>query len=411
MQADFLRSLEHWKAATARLADADYVAAPEAWRSLEHYLGVSLRHALNKAVSRVQDSIQQLERELQSSATQRDPAHWQQKLVVVRQLYLRAETTVDFYADCLASRSIPRLAALLRACDHIATRAMAEGLVPMGRQVPAALTYWDKGIGASVIKAGLRLWDGTIDNPVATIKVTRHNLVRCSAIVHEAGHQVMHMLGWVPELAEALRTQVGDATVGALWSAWASEVAADAYAHVHTGYGAAAALHDVLDGANSAVFAIVPGDPHPASFVRVLMALEMCRHTYGDGPWDRLSASWIQKHKVSAAHRDERALFEESARLLPRITQVVLSTPYRAFGNRPLTALIDPQRVSPRSLEQLSRDAGNSAFTSTFWTWNEAIRLLALTSYRAGESPERLRESIRTQEEWMLRLGAQRAAA
>ena len=96
---------------------------------------------------------------------------------------------------------------------------------------------------------------------------------------------------------------------------------------------------------------------------------------------------------------------------MPRIVQVVLSQPYRAFGNRPLTSLIDPQRVSPRSLEHLSRDAGNSAFTSTYWTWNEAIRLLALTSYRAGESQERLRESIKTQEAWMLRLGAQRAAA
>jgi hypothetical protein len=395
MQADFLRSLEHWKAAVTRLADPDYIAPPQAWRSLEHYLGVSLRQALSAAVNKVHEAIQQLERELQSSSTMRDPAYWQQKLVIVRQLYLRAETTVDFYADCLASRSIPRLAALLRACDHIATRAMAEGLVPMGRQVPAALTYWDKGIGASVIKAGLRLWDGTIENPVATIKVTRHNLVRCSAIVHEAGHQVMHMLGWVPELAIALKTRIGDATIGALWSAWASEIAADAYAHVHTGYGAAAALHDVLDGADSAVFSIIPGDPHPSSYVRVLMCLEMCRLTYGDGPWDALAASWTQKHKLSSAPREERALFEESVRLMPRIVQVVLSAPYRAFGNRPLTALIDPQRVSPRSLEQLSRDAGNSAFTS----------------YRAGESPALLSESIKAQEEWMLRLGAQRAAA
>jgi hypothetical protein len=411
MQADFLRSLEHWKAGVTRLADLDYIASPQAWRSLEHYLGVSLRQALNATVNRVQGAIQQFERELQSSTTPRDPAYWQQKLVIVRQLYLRAETTVDFYADCLASRSIPRLAALLRACDHIATRAMAEGLVPMGRQVPAALTYWDKGIGASVIKAGLRLWDGTIENPVATIKVTRHNIVRCSAIVHEAGHQVMHMLGWVPELADALKTRIDDATVGALWSAWASEIAADAYAHVHTGYGAAAALHDVLDGADSAVFSIIPGDPHPASYVRVLMVLEMCRHTYGDGPWDGMATSWMQKHKLSAAPRHDRALFEESVRLMPQIAHVVLSTPYRAFGNRPLTALVDPQRVSPLSLEQLSRDAGNSAFTSTFWTWNEAIRLLALTSYRAAESPARLGESIRAQEAWMLRLGAQRAAA
>jgi hypothetical protein len=410
MQPDFARSLEHWKAAATRLADADLIAPPQAWRSLEHYLGVSLQQALAASVSRLHAAIQEFERELHSSGP-RDVAHWQQKLVSVRQLYFRAETTVDFYSDCLASRSIPRLAALLRACDHIATRAMAEGLQPMGREVPAAMTYWDKGVGASVIKAGLRLWDGTVENPVATIKVTRHNLVRCSAIVHEAGHQVMHMLGWVPELAVALKTQIGDPTIGGLWSAWASEIAADAYAHVHTGYGAAAALHDVLDGADSAVFSIIPGDPHPASYVRVLMVLEMCRQTYGDGPWDSLAAGWAEKHRLTEAPIDERPLLEESVRLMPRIAAIILSNPYRAFGNRPLTALVDPQRVSPRSLEQLSRDAGKSAFTSTYWTWNEAIRLLALTSYRAGENAASLRESLKAQEAWMIRLGSQRAAA
>lgn len=410
MRPDFARSLEHWKAAATRLADPDLVAPPQAWRSLEHYLGVSLRGALASSVGRLNRAILELEHELGSDVP-RDVPYWQRKLVDVRRLYFRAETTVDFYSDCLASRSVPRLGALLRACDHIATRAMAEGLTPLGREVPAALTYWDKGVGASVLKAGLRLWDGTVENPVATIKVTRHNLVRCSAIIHEAGHQVAHMLGWVPELAEALRTRIGDPTIGALWASWASEVAADAYAHVHTGYGAAAALHDVLDGADSAVFSIIPGDPHPCSYARVLMTLEMCRHTFGDGPWNAMTASWATKHRLAAAPSDVRQLLEESIRVLPTIAQLVLSTPYRAFGNRPLTELIDVRRVSPSSLEQLANDAGTSAFTSTFWTWNEAIRLLSLTSYRAGLDAVSLRESIAEQEQWMMRLGAQRAAA
>lgn len=408
MRAHFARSLEHWKAAAERLADPDLVAPPQAWRSLEHYLGVSLRAALASSVTRLRGAIQEFDRELQTSTSQ-NVSCWQRRLVSVRQLYFRAETTVDFYSDCLASRANSRLAALLRACDHIATRAMAEGLAPMGREVPAALTYWDKGIGASVLKAGLRLWDGTVENPCATIKVARHNIR--TAMIHEAGHQVLHMLGWVPELTEALKTRVGDATIGALWSSWASEIAADAYAHVHTGFGAAAALHDVLDGADSAVFSIIPGDPHPASYVRVLMTVEMCRHTYGDGPWDSLAKAWADKHRLAAAGPDVRPLIEESIPLLPKIVHIVLSTPYRAFGNRPLTGLIDPQRVSPASLEHLAKDAGTSAYTSTYWTWNEAIRLLALTSYRSGQSAATLRESIAQQEKWMLHLGAQRAAA
>jgi hypothetical protein len=177
------------------------------------------------------------------------------------------------------------------------------------------------------------------------------------------------------------------------------------------GFGAAAALHDVLDGSDASVFAFIPEDPHPSAYVRVPFVLGMTSDCFGDGPWLAMQASWLRKHRLSAAPREVRSLFEESLRLMPRIVEVVLSRPYRAFGNRPLTALIDPQRVSPQSLDQIRRDAGNSAFTSTYWTWNEAIRLLAATTYRAGESQASLRESMKDQEAFMLRLGAQRAVA
>ena len=43
---------------------------------------------------------------------------------------------------------------------HSATKSMAPLLQPMGKSVPPVLTYIDKGLGASILKAGLRLWDG-----------------------------------------------------------------------------------------------------------------------------------------------------------------------------------------------------------------------------------------------------------
>jgi hypothetical protein len=405
----FLRSLAHWRSAAERLADQDLVASPQAWQALEHYLGVSLRTALVASVQRLRRAVDQFERELRLGGID-DTAELQRRLVDIRQLYFRAETTVDFYSDCLATRSIPRLAALLRACDHIATRSMAEGLTPMGREVPAALTYLDKGLGASVLKAGLRLWDGTVENPVATIKVTRHNLLRCCSIIHEAGHQVAHMLGWVPELAEAFRTRLADSTVGVTYGAWASEIAADGYAHVHTGYGAAVALHDVLDASDGSVFQIIPGDPHPVSYVRVLMVMEMCRQTFGDGSWDLIAAAWRAKHPIERCPADARSLIEACVEALPDVARLVLLTPYRAFGTRPLTQLIDVQRVAPAALERLARDAGSAAYTSTYWTWDESIRLLALTAYRAGEGDGRLRDALQQQEAWMMRLGMHRAA-
>jgi len=237
----------------------------------------------------------------------------------------------------------------------------------MGREVPAALTYLDKGTGASILKAGLRLWDGTAENPVAAIKVTRHNLLRPSSLIHEAGHQVAHMLGWTDELARGLASCGASPNVTALWPKWASEIAADSFAHVHTGYAAAAALHDVLDGADEAVFQYLPGDPHPISYLRVLLVIEMCRRTFGAGPWDRLGAAWMAKHRLGHSPSDIRPVLEASVRAMSQIVNVILYAPCRAFGDRPITRLIDPMRVSPPALAELERAAGTAAFTSPYW--------------------------------------------
>jgi hypothetical protein len=62
-------------------------------------------------------------------------------------------------------------------------------------------------------------------------------------------------------------------------------------------------------------------------------------------------------------------------------------------------------------LERLEREAGAAVFGSPYWVWNEAIRLLALTGYRAAGGAEALRQATAQQERWMLRLGALRQAA
>jgi hypothetical protein len=44
---------------------------------------------------------------------------------------------------------------------------------------------------------------GAAENLVAAIKGTRHNLLRPSSVIHEAGHQLTHMLGWTDQLTRA----------------------------------------------------------------------------------------------------------------------------------------------------------------------------------------------------------------
>lgn len=412
VRAERLRELEHWKLAADRLADLDVLASMVAWQALEHYTGVALRQALAASVARLRRSAEHLESRLRATPPG-DEARLREEFLALRQAFLRTETTLDFYADALATRSHPRMAALLRACDHLATRAMAEVLAPLGRQVPAALTYLDKGLGASILKAGIRLWDPAVENPVAAIKAVRHNILRPTALLHEAGHQVAHALRWNEELAIGLRRGLAaeGAALAELWESWASEIAGDAYAFVHTGYAELAALRDVVGGSDASVFQLVPGDPHPAGWVRVLLNAEMCRRSYGAGPWDDLQTAWLSDHPLDRAPADVRPVFAASQRALVKIVEIAVHSPFHAFRGRSLAQLVDPMRVSPAVLDRLRREAGGAALTSPYWAWNEAIRLLAMTGYYTGLGAREVRQGVEEQERLMMRLGTLRAAA
>ena len=410
---DLHRQAVHWRLASRRLAAVDELAPADAWEGLEHYLGVSLRATLVEAAARLERAGERLELELSETRSTPDVRRARAKLLHLRRLYLRTEATFEFFGLALATRAVRHQATLLRACDHIATRSMAEALVPLGRQVPSALSYFSKGVGAAVIKAGARLWDGRQENPVAAIRVARHHALRSTAIVHEAGHMVAHMLGWNRELASLLKARLSGTapTVIALWQATSSELAADAFAFAHTGFASLAGLHDVVDGGSESVFLLVPGDPHPMPYLRVLLWVEACRHCYGSGAWDDMRAAWLAEHEVTAAPHEVRAFIEASLPLLPTIVDTLLAAPCRAFDGRPLIRLINPDRVSPAALKRLEDEAGAAAFTSPFWIWNEAIRLLALNGYRAGTGAAGVREAATRQEHLMLKLGALRRAA
>ena len=174
---------------------------------------------------------------------------------------------------------------------------------------------------------------------------------------------------------------------------------------MHAGYGAVAALHDVIAGEEVSVFARRPFDPHPVAHLRVLLGTAMATRFYGEGPWTGLARAWLVAHPVDRAPADVRGLLERSIPRLPRLVEVCLREPMRAFGGRPLTDLVDPMRVRPDALRELARDAGASLGLSSHWLWSESLRLLALSGYRAATEPDRTPEIAAEFESWMLRLG------
>lgn len=389
------------------LQDLENFASAEAWNRLERYLGQSLRANLCSAVDRLAREGDLLASELRAAETIDELELVRRHVVRFRRRFLRVETGLEFYGGAVNDRSSPRLGALLAACDVLAGRALESVLMPLGKPVPPVLTYVDKGLGASILRAGLRLWDGRTLSVAAAIKLTRHNLNgRPTALLHEAGHQIAFSLDWNGELGDAMRRELrDDPELAEAWGGWASEIAGDCVAFAHAGYGAVAALHDVIAGEEVSVFARRPFDPHPVAHLRVLLGTAMATRYYGEGPWTGLTRAWLVAHPVDRAPADVRGLLERSIPRLPRLVEVCLAEPMRAFGGRPLTALVDPMQVRPDALRELARDAGASLGVSSHWLWSESLRLLALSGYRAATEPDRTPEIAAEFESWMLRLG------
>lgn len=407
------RQIDHWGLATSRLGDFANLASPSAWNGLEIYLGTSIKQTLKSAVLRLQFQVEKLRATLGRVQSQAKLKQLQHQLVAFRKDYLRTETTLDFYADAIIVRSNPKLEPLLRACDTLAYESLKSVLDQLDKKTPLVLTYVDKGLGASILKAGLRLWDPSIQSPVAAIKIVNHNLYRPTALIHETGHQMAHITGWNDELSTALETHlsVDSEELAELWGGWSSEIAADAFAFVHTGYASVVGLHDVLSGSDRFVFQHRVGDPHPISYIRVLLGIEMCRQCYGKGAWDNMASAWGEMYPLQQATYATRTLLSRSIPLLPKVVNILLRQPMISFGGRSLSTLIDPKRVSPRSLLNLEQKIGPALYTSLHWVRVESLRLLALTGLKAATESGKSAEALKQQDDWMLRLGMSLKAA
>ena len=411
-RSSLLRQAEHWSRALRALGDLDAIAAPAAWASLDADVAAPIERSFREALADLGGRVERIRRRAARGPAEDLPAV-ADAMTALRHRYVRTETALDFYGDAVNTRTSPSLQALLRGLDRLADLSMRRLLEPLGKRTPPVVTYVDRGLGASILKAGLRLWEPSMVSPAAAIKIARHNLLRPTALVHETGHQVAHILGWNDELADVLREGlVGDSDeLAEVWSSWASEIAADAYSLVQTGYASAANLHDVLAGDAEYVFRFVPGDPHPISYLRVLLVAEMCSVSYGTGPWNPLVDAWIARYRLEEAEPEVAQLVTASIPLLTKIAKLCLETPMRGFGGHALVEWIDPSEVSPASLARLGRAAGRSLLTSPVWSQSGSMRVFALLGLRMATDAGHTDTLHQEQAQWLRRLGELPVAA
>ncbi len=380
-----MAELAHWRGAAASLADLDTVAAPAAWAMLEDYLRLRLRDRLLASIQAVADEGALIASRLDAGST---PDVVRQRVLGLRSRYIQVEAIVDFYGDAINTRTNPTLGAVLGGLDTIAVDSMEVLLRPLGIEVPPALVWMDKGTGAAILRAGVRLWGPGGPSPVAAIKLTRHNLGHPTALLHETGHQVAHLTGWTDELGDALLEELSPQSreLAELWHSWRSEIAADIHAFILAGWAPVPALANVVDGTTSAVHRIHAGDPHPPGWLRVMLNVALCRRWFGAGPWDALAAAWQQRHDPARHSSAGAWVAAASVPLLARVIDVCTDRPFAAFKGRPIHALADPRRVSPPELAALAQRAGPSLLASRYLARRDSLRILAYLT--ASQSPE-----------------------
>jgi hypothetical protein len=398
--------LAHWRAAVSGLADLDAVAAPAAWSMLESYLQLRVRDRLLRSVAELAAEGGTIAAALEAG----EPLETVRRRVLrLRQRYLELETVVDFYGDAVNTRTNPTLGAILGGLDTLAVDSMEPVLQALGVDPIPVLVWTDKGAGASILRAGIQLWGPGGVSPVAAIKITRHNLGHPTSILHETGHQVAHVAGWVPQLAQVLRDTATPASpeVADLWGGWAGEIAADAHAFALAGWAPIPALANVVDGSTASVHRVRFGDPHPPGWLRVMLNVTWCRQWYGAGPWDDLAAAWLERHdprRPDLAATSDAEVARRSVPLLPALAKACLEQPYPAFGRRALGGIADPRRVSPVALHDLATRAGATLLTSSYLARHNSLQILALLTADQPQDPIAASAATRRLHAWIATL-------
>src|SRR5262249_46520513 len=140
LRTQVARQIAHWQAAAVGLQDLRNFASVEAWRSLESYLDVAVRTHLEQATTQLRRQSNALAAELAGASTLDELDQLRLRVIRFRSRYLQVETALEFFGHAINSRTSPRLAGLLDACDVLARLSIERVLVPLRKEIPPVLT-------------------------------------------------------------------------------------------------------------------------------------------------------------------------------------------------------------------------------------------------------------------------------
>jgi hypothetical protein len=267
----------------------------------------------------------------------------------------------DTFMDILTQRHSPALGPLLRGCDVLAADALRRD-VPGLSTCRAPIVYCNRGYGAAVVRSAARLY-ADIPNILPLIQIPYGRLqekLQLTSLLHEVGHEAMGRLALLPNMGQALTTElarrgVPDA-IRELYVHWLSEIAADLWSFLASGLAHAATLREILALPAEHAFRLSMQVPHPPPYLRVLLGFQLCRDAWGEGPWDAWETQWLAHYPRTDCPPTSRDLFDAARAALPQVSRILLGARYKALGRRKLPELFDLPALAPTALARHARD-------------------------------------------------------
>jgi hypothetical protein len=283
------------------------------------------------------------------------PKEQQRRFTAVRLGFNTALSQLDLFSEVITQRSEHEIGVWLSGLDVAA----AEALLLPGHfyEAPPVICHLHRGLGGAIRRARTRLPGGG-DNPVSIIRIPRERMIGygiASSLVHEVGHQGAALLGLVESLRPGLRRRErrGDRRdAWALWESWISEVVADFWSVAKVGIASTLGLVGLVSLPRSMVFRMMPDDPHPFPWIRVLLSCSIGERLYPAGPrgqWRRLASLWQDLYPSAGVDPRLRATMASLRHTMPEFVSLLAGHCPAALRGRSLAdTLARPDRAPPR---------------------------------------------------------------
>jgi hypothetical protein len=283
------------------------------------------------------------------------PEEQQRRFTAVRLGFNTSLSQMDLFSEVITQRSEHEIGVWLSGLDVAA----AEALLLPGHfyEAPPVICHLHRGLGGAIRRARTRLPGGG-DNPVSIIRIPRERMIGygvASSLVHEVGHQGAALLGLVESLRRELRRRQrgGDhRDAWVLWESWISEVIADFWSIAKVGIASTLGLFGLVSLPRSFVFRVMPDDPHPFPWIRVLLSCSIGESLYPAGPrgqWSRLASLWQALYPASGLHPQLRGTMAGLRQTMPEFVSLLAGHRPVALRGRSLAELLaGPDRAPPR---------------------------------------------------------------